>query len=642
MSIKERSDKAAKETSLTLISRLALAVQVALGRGPQWFGPGQSPTPTAPEDVAGRQMDYPVHTNMLATPRADEPISFAKLRAFADNYDVLRTVIETRKDQMARQNWIIKPRDKKAGDDVKKRAEEATKFFAYPDKEHAWDEWLRMLLEDLFVIDAPCVYVRKTNGGQLYGFEPMDGSTIKVQLNGWGRRPQPPETAYVQQLKGLPAVAYTTEELIYRPRNPRTHKVYGYSPVEQIILTIQTALRRELSQFEYFESGTLPDAIATLPETWTADQIKDFQKYFDLLLADQSEKRKLRFLPAASDYKEVKQPPLKDMFDEWLARVVCYAFSVEVTPFVAQVNRSVAESAQKQAATDGLIPVQRWVKNFVDIMILKTMGVDDLEFAWEEEEEVDAKTQAEIDQIYLNCNVVSVEEVRDRLGMEVKKSTPESEQDPALVTDPAAAPKTGEPGAQPVDPNAPPAVPGAAPVAAAGVNVQATALNGTQISSLQAMIQSAADKALPPETVEAMIGASFPMLDPAQIKAMLTPLKNFEPVKPEPAVPFGQEGGEPGTGDEDGAKPAEGEDADAGKEKKGKVIPFPAKGPVAKSLVGGDLHVHVSVEAPVVDVAGTNVHLHNESTKLTKTITARRDPLTGELIGTITEEPGNE
>ena len=57
-----------------------------------------------------------------------------------------------------------------------------------PDKEHTWDEWLRMLLEDLFVIDAPTLYPLKTKGGDVapsgnitdwYGFEPIDGATIK-------------------------------------------------------------------------------------------------------------------------------------------------------------------------------------------------------------------------------------------------------------------------------------------------------------------------------------------------------------------------------------------------------------------------------------------------------------------------------
>ena len=39
----------------------------------------------------------------------------------------------------------------------------------------------------------------------------------------------------------------------------------------------------------------------------------------------------------------------KDEFDEWLARIVCYAFSVSHQAFVNQTNRSTGE-AQKEMA----------------------------------------------------------------------------------------------------------------------------------------------------------------------------------------------------------------------------------------------------------------------------------------------------
>jgi hypothetical protein len=67
-----------------------------------WFGPFQPLAPQAPPEVAGRQFDYPVGYNLDIRPRADEPISFPQLRALADSCDLLRTVIETRKDQIER------------------------------------------------------------------------------------------------------------------------------------------------------------------------------------------------------------------------------------------------------------------------------------------------------------------------------------------------------------------------------------------------------------------------------------------------------------------------------------------------------------------------------------------------------------
>jgi len=97
-------------------------------------------------------------------------------------------------------------------------------IFSHARPEHFWSSWLRQLLEDLFVIDAPALYPRRTRGGQLFALEAIDGATVKRLLNADGRTPAPPDPAYQQVLHGLPAADLTTRDLIYRPRNIRAHK----------------------------------------------------------------------------------------------------------------------------------------------------------------------------------------------------------------------------------------------------------------------------------------------------------------------------------------------------------------------------------------------------------------------------------
>ena len=67
-------------------------------------------------EVAGRQWDYPSGYNLSTLPRVYEPVSFQTLRGLAEGYDLLRLVIETRKDQVARLTWTISARDKKSSD----------------------------------------------------------------------------------------------------------------------------------------------------------------------------------------------------------------------------------------------------------------------------------------------------------------------------------------------------------------------------------------------------------------------------------------------------------------------------------------------------------------------------------------------
>src|SRR4051812_10494518 len=77
----------------------------AQGQGASWFGPGSPMAPQAPEEVKGRSFDFPSNVNLLTTQRPASPITYETLRAFADSYDLLRLIIETRKDQMERLRW---------------------------------------------------------------------------------------------------------------------------------------------------------------------------------------------------------------------------------------------------------------------------------------------------------------------------------------------------------------------------------------------------------------------------------------------------------------------------------------------------------------------------------------------------------
>ncbi|AEV24614.1 phage putative head morphogenesis protein, SPP1 gp7 family [Azospira oryzae PS] len=401
-----------------IVARVAAGLRLMVtGQAPDWFGPQQPlPEVVPPEQrsqVTGRQFDFPVGFNTQTRPRTGEAVTFDQMRALADNYDILRLVIETRKDQMEKLQWHIKPKDEKAKPDS--RCDTLNKFFQKPDQEHGWSTWLRMLLEDLLVIDAPTIYPRPTLGGDLYALEPVDGATIKRVLDDFGRTPMPPEPAYQQILKGVPAINYTREELIYRPRNLRTHKVYGFSPVEQIIVTVNIALRRQANQLSYYTEGNVPNLLFQVPKDWNPDQIKQFQLWWDTVTQGNS-KHYGRFIPEGATPVEIKQPPLKDMYDEWLARVVCFCFSIEPTPFVAQVNRAVAETSRQQSLAEGLAPMKNWVKALVDSVIADYFGIDDLEFGWVDEEVTTPKERAEIAAIYTGAKVITPDEIRADLG----------------------------------------------------------------------------------------------------------------------------------------------------------------------------------------------------------------------------------
>src|SRR5260370_42195227 len=81
-------------------------------------------------------------------------------------------------------------------------------------------------------------------------------------------------------------------------------------------------------------------------------------------------------------YQPFREEPYKDDFDEWLARIVCYAFSLPPTAFTPQVNRATAQTAQESAIGEGMAPLMGWVKRLVDDVIQKRMGPVDVALTW--------------------------------------------------------------------------------------------------------------------------------------------------------------------------------------------------------------------------------------------------------------------
>ena len=440
-----------------------------------WFSPGVPLAPVAPKEVAGRAFDFPVGTNFSYQPKSEateqDGLSFQQLRGLADSLDVLRLMIETRKDQLGRMRWTIKPmgEDKPSGEKPPPRVQQALDAMKRPDGVTIFHDWVRRVLEDLLVLDAPAIYVPRNLGGKPMGFETIDGSTIKVLIDEDGRTPRAPLPAYQQVLKGVPAADLSTDDLIYRPRNRRTHRLYGYSPVEQVAFTVNIALRRQAHLLEYYTEGNIPDAIATVPEDWQADQIKHFQVWWDSLLSgNTAERRRLKFIPHGVSFIETKKGAETDKFEEYVARVVAFAFSVSPQALVSQVNRATAQTAQEAALQEGLAPLMSWVKDLCDDMLVR-LGFDDLEFDWLQEEEIDPLLQAQVeltnaqrDQVLVAAGILEVDEIREQRGL---KPLPEPLKPDPLPLVGMPPPAAGEAPASPLPKPAPGGDPKPAPAA---------------------------------------------------------------------------------------------------------------------------------------------------------------------------------
>jgi hypothetical protein len=224
-----------------------------------------------------------------------------------------------------------------------------------------------------------------------------------------------------------------------------------------------------------------------------------------------------------------KEAALKDQYDEWLARIICFAFSVSPQALVAQMNRATAEVAQEAAQGAGLEPIKNWLKGTMDRILCEVYGEPGLEFVWLQKDAVDPEAQSRIHAAYVQCGVMGVDEVRDAIGLEAR-----GQGWPAPIAGAVGGTGTaGGPGGMVAYPG-----PGAealggsqaagnaiAPSGAAGAGaVQDTALNGAQVASLVQIIEGVNRGTLPKESAVNLIMAAFPMLAEGMVRGIIAPL----------------------------------------------------------------------------------------------------------------------
>ncbi len=418
---------------LSRLGRGARAFLEIVG-GTQWLGPGEPIPPIAPPEVQIRRLDYPVGYDYTIQSRSYEPVSFQQLQALADNYDLLRIAIETRKRQVARLPWQIRvkrqpgmtAREAQQKTLSDNRIPKLTELFHRPDRERSFRNWVNQILENMLVLDAVAIYPRFTLGSEIYSFDVIEASTIARKIDPQGRTPAPPQVAYQQIIHGLPSRGLIApdpkrrelDQLYYHISNPRPGRIYGFSPVEWVIMTVNIALRRQVTQLEFYTEGGRPDLYATLPKEWiaTPEQLAEFQAYWDSLFVNTPIRRQVRFMPEGTKFDTTPQTILKDEYDEWLARVIAWCFGLPPDALVRQINRATADRRSDDTEEEGLQPTIEQVQDIVNFLLRTYCDAEGLEFDYGSNQDPDPMIQAQVQDIKLKNGTLTVDEGREDDG----------------------------------------------------------------------------------------------------------------------------------------------------------------------------------------------------------------------------------
>ena len=395
-----------------------------------WMGPQNGLAAMAPFGAAGgRRFDYRVGRNTNIGPRTEEDwactaAGYEQLRFLADSCEIIRMLINRRKDEMTSLSWRFRRRESRTSDASDPGVQKLEEFFARPDGSTDFDAWMQMIVEDMCVLDAPALHIsRRTDTahwGEVAAIENVDGATIKCQVDEYGRTPAAPLGAYLQLLKGVSAVYYSTWDLIFAPHNRRPFSMYGYSPVDTIRDYANLMIRRAYLQLGYYTEGNMPECI--IPLKGSADQVQRFQQTFDAQTMGGQKSGKAIFVPAENVDKVLmtKTDIVMTNFDEMLFRIACAAFSESSQPFTSQVNRATAQTAQETAENYGLRVCAKSMQELINRRIIQdpmVLGMPDYEIYVAPEPMTDMAKAAQIAIPAVTAGIMRVDEARDMLGL---------------------------------------------------------------------------------------------------------------------------------------------------------------------------------------------------------------------------------
>lgn len=347
-------------------------------------------------------------------------VDWVTMRSISVNHETTRAAINVRKREITQLNFdIVDVSDD--GDATKnqaqrKAAKELITNIGGPNVR--FREILDKLIEDTLVLDACVFYKQRTRDGKLFRIIPIDGGTIKLRVDEAGMTPVAPAVAYEQWIRGEKTANLTTEDLTYEMMNPRTDNPYGLSPIESLIMTLDSSMRAMLYNLSYLSDNTVPQGFLNMPDNWNINQIKEYTEYLHALISGPKQQAKIFPIPGGANYVPTSKPTdfsFKDFFD-YLDRKVCMVF--DVTPqelgLSLQQYKENGETQDKIQTRKGIKPLANFLQEIFTDLLRDELGYPNFSFKFTG---LDARFTPEDAKTLIPIGVVNIDEVRNDMGL---------------------------------------------------------------------------------------------------------------------------------------------------------------------------------------------------------------------------------
>jgi hypothetical protein len=347
--------------------------------------------------------------------------------------------------------------------------------------------FMAKLIRDSLVLDsAPIETEFKRNRSLgLDGMYAVDGATIRLASE-QGYRGED-EIFALQVVEGNIRAAYTYDDLIYVPRNPRTDVVvggYGMSETELLVKTVTGYLNAFNYNTSYFDKNAIPKGMLHLAGNYDQSDLNAFKRYWNAMvrgannawsmpvMVSKDMESKASFENFGVDVNEI-------MFAKWmtfLTSIICACYGIapdeinfeSFTAGTSSLSGSDTEEKLINSKDKGLRPLLAHFEDLFSDYVVSEFG-DKYCFRWTGLDEDDAATRWDREKTTATFN-----EARKSMGMDPVKGllgdaplyqpligTYMQDNQPEQPADDYGTPGAGGPpppggGQPPTDPNAPP------------------------------------------------------------------------------------------------------------------------------------------------------------------------------------------
>ena len=451
----------------TPLSRPMSAFGAAFNPGTPLFPGAIDPVNPVTGRAEPRITQYQVAENLMIT---QEPAPFGKLEWAARNVDIISRCITIRIDDITKMAWSFEISDDAvaaimaeencshakastiARDKYADQVAKMTEAFAnpFPLEYKNWRSWISQAMWDYLVYDEVVVYPNYNLGGECFGFDLIDPSTIKILRDDKGRVPQWPLPGFQQILWGYPRGEFTASPLNevnaqfnsleqrgpVRPSDslnvfighPQTKMLYGFSAVEQCLQYTDLYVNRQEWLLAEYKAGSTPAMFLETDSALELWQLADNDRILNDYYSGMTQNRQqIRSLPGGAKVVQTNQidEKYKSDYDEFIAKRIAAIFGVAPSQ-VGVVSRAglgggkgAHDGETQSAETVSTKPTINFIIDMVNTLCRQHLGMDEsITFSLTDDtSSSDQMSKYQALSTAVNAGMLTLNDSRGELGM---------------------------------------------------------------------------------------------------------------------------------------------------------------------------------------------------------------------------------